>query len=138
MPIWYRPLPARPVFHVVYSGTIGLREVLGFFDRFETDFRRYPDHLELCDATGISDIAISDRELRCVIALVIGIYRRNDCRKRIAFVAPCGIGKTAFEQVVYRFRQELPVVKCGCFDSEGAALQYLGLPADFLPKKAMH
>lgn len=138
MPIWFSPIPGKQMFHVVYSGYIGLEDVLGFFDRFEADFCKYPNYREFCDARLVEDIAIDERELAAVLSLVIGIYRRNDCRKRIAFLAPTGGAKTVLDAVVKRFEEELPTVQSARFDTTADALNYIDLPKDYSLLRALH
>ena len=138
MPIWYGPVPGKDIFHVIYSGVIGLHDVLGFFDQYEADFRAHPNHREFCDARHVEDIDISPRELQAVLSLVVGIYRRNDCNKRISFLAADGLAKPVLNTVVQRFSNDLPVVRCALFDAEPAALEYIGLPPDYALRRALH
>ena len=138
MPIWFSPIPGKQMFHVVYSGVIGLDDVLDFFDRFEVDFCKYPNFREFCDARQVRDVTIDERELAAVLSLVVGIYKRNDCRKRIAFLAPHGGAKTVLDAVVNRFATDLPIVESARFDTAPAALSYIGLPHDYSLLRALH
>ena len=138
MPIWFGPVPGKKLFHVVYSGVIGLHDILGFFDRFEADFRAYPEHDEFCDARDVTRVDLSRRELDAILSLVIGIYRRNDCRKRIAFLAPDGDAAAALQRATDRFQAELPVVKCRQLGTSEAALEFVDLPSDFVLRRALH
>ena len=138
MPIWYGPVPSENAFHVVYSGVIGLHDILGFFDRFEADFRLCPGHSEFCDARTVERVDITDRELRAVLSLVVGIYRRNDCNKRIAFVAPDGAARPVLDRVVAAFDAGLPTVRSARFDAQGPALDFIGLPRRASIRSALH
>jgi len=122
----------------VYSGEIGLHDVLGLFDRFEGDFRAHPDHFEVCDGRDVTKVAITDREFTALLALVIGIYRRNDCRKRIAFLGGDGPAGPVFDRAVARFAADLPIVQCASFDNVPQALDYVGLPHGYSLRRALH
>ncbi|WP_299689045.1 hypothetical protein [uncultured Tateyamaria sp.] len=126
------------MFHVVYSGVIGLQDVLGFFDQFEMDFLSAPNHHELCDARQVEDVTITPQELDAVLSLVVGIYRRNDCRKKIAFVAADGSAKVTMDAVVRRLAVDLPSVQCARFDTSAPALDFIGLPTNFAMRRALH
>ncbi|WP_299043805.1 hypothetical protein [uncultured Tateyamaria sp.] len=138
MPVWYRPVPGQPLFHVIYSGHITLNDVLGFFDTFEMDFRRHPDFDELCDVGQVTTIDFEDRDVQSLFALVVGIYRRNACRKRIAFVGGNDSVRPVLDQMIRRFDIDYPNVRGRLFDTPEQAHDYLGLPAAFVPTKGLH
>ena len=138
MPIWYRPIPNKPIFHVVYSGHITLHDVLGFFDHFETDFRRFPEFDELCEADKVTSLDFGERDLRSLIALVVALYRRNDCRKRIAFVGEHDTIRSTLDNVVSAFDTGYPGVRCQRFGNRAAACRFLNLPASFSPEQMLH
>lgn len=128
MPITHWSVPGYDLFHVVYSGSVGLRDVLRFFDAFEQDFIAHPIRNELCDARALRRINLTRAEFNDLLSLMVGIYRRNGCAKRIAFVTGQGPGSFILNQVVARFEAELPEVRAATFEAAGPALQHLGLP----------
>ncbi|MEO0938206.1 MAG: hypothetical protein AAFY38_08625 [Pseudomonadota bacterium] len=131
MPLTHRSVPGFDLFHVVYSGAVDLRDVLRFFDVFEQDFVAHPNRNELCDAQALERVNLTRHELDDLLSLMVGIYRRNGCVKRIAFVTGGGPGALILDQVVTRFAAELPEVKAATFFAYDEALRHLALPPRF-------
>lgn len=133
MPITHRSIPGHDLFYVVYAGSVDLRDVLRFFDAFEADFIAHPNRNELCDARALEHIHLTRAEFDDLLSLMVGIYRRNGCEKRIAFVTGAGPGAFLLSKVVARFAAERREVQAATFEAVGPASQHLGLPLGFDP-----
>lgn len=131
MPISHWSAPGHDLFVVVYSGSVGLREILRFFDAFEPDFIAHPVRDELCDARALAHLDLTRAEFDDLVSLLVGIYRRNGCAKRIAIVTGTCPAAFILNQVVARFATELPEVQAATFETLGPALSHLGVTPGF-------
>ncbi|MEL7163991.1 MAG: hypothetical protein AAGL96_00855 [Pseudomonadota bacterium] len=137
MPIQYSAVPAHRLVHVIYSGSIGLHDIRGFFARFNRDFSAFPTYDELCDARGVTAIDLSVSERRALFDYIIEDYRRVNYAKRIAFVAPEPPAREIVGHIATMFARTLPVIRFVRCDTMREGYAHLRLPDAFRLPEAM-
>ena len=127
MAIAFEHLTEQNLIVIRYSGRVALDDFVTFFHDIEHLVRRHPEVNELGDLTEVTEFALNRREMQALVDLTEAGYRRNDARKRVAFLAPnepCASIAPVFADYLNQTNTRLQVA---CFFEADAAYQFVGL-----------
>ena len=128
MPIAYRFNKAINLLHTTLSGEVTQKEVVEFYDEIEAIDRGLVGLRELIDFVPMTSAAMPAAKIDGLIALIDGIYSRNDVLPRVACLAPNAPGADIAARFVAAMQNREPQIAAVHVSDLDAALGFLGIP----------
>ncbi len=128
VPIEYRFYKDIGLLHTAIKGGVAVQDVTTFFDRIENLDRGSALVRELTDFSKLTHLDISDDQVDGLIALIGGMYARNDMSPRIACYAPRAPGREIAQRFMAGVLALTPKLRAERFDTANDALRFLQVP----------